>query len=96
MWSYRLQGIVKGAALLRGLAALMGSSADQWFLRPVDARHNRVHVDRQRSLLEAGGYQQLADKVQSDLGISNPAAEHGIDGTAPYWRAALQKSTGPH
>jgi hypothetical protein len=46
--------------------------------------------------LEAGGYRKLADKVQSDLGISNPAAEHGIDGTAPYWRAALQKLTGPH
>jgi len=46
--------------------------------------------------LEAGGYRKLADKVQSDLGISNPAAEHGIDGTAPYWRAALQKSSGPH
>jgi len=46
--------------------------------------------------LEAGGYRKLSDKVQSDLGISNPAAEHGIDGTAPYWRAALQKSSGPH
>ncbi len=46
--------------------------------------------------LEAGGYRKLADRLQSDLGISDPAAEHGIDGTAPYWRAALQKSVGPH
>lgn len=46
--------------------------------------------------LEAGGYRKLSEQVQSDLGISDPASEHGIDGTAPYWRAALQKSTGPH
>jgi len=46
--------------------------------------------------LEAGGYRRLADRVQEDLGIPNPAPEHNIDGTAPYWRAALQKTTGPH
>ena len=46
--------------------------------------------------LEAGGYRKLSDRLQSDLGIPDPAAEHSIDGTAPYWRAALQKSSGPH
>ncbi|MBV8404478.1 MAG: cytochrome C [Gammaproteobacteria bacterium] len=46
--------------------------------------------------LEAGGYRQLSDKLQSDLGITDPSAERRIDGTAPYWRAALQKSSGPH
>jgi hypothetical protein len=46
--------------------------------------------------LEAGGYRKLSEKLQSDLGNSDPAAERGIDGTAPYWRAAVQKSTGPH
>jgi hypothetical protein len=46
--------------------------------------------------LEAGGYRKLSDKVQEDLGVPSPAAEHGIDGTAPYWRVALQRSDGPH
>jgi hypothetical protein len=46
--------------------------------------------------LEAGGYRKLSDDIQSHLGIPDPAAEHNIDGTAPYWRAALQKSIGPH
>jgi hypothetical protein len=46
--------------------------------------------------LEAGGYRKLADRLQEDLGITSPAVEHGIDGTAPYWRAALQKTSGAH
>ena len=46
--------------------------------------------------LEAGGYRMLSDRLQQDVGIPNPAAEHNIDGTAPYWRAALQKTSGPH
>jgi hypothetical protein len=46
--------------------------------------------------LEAGGYRKLSDRLQRDVGIPNPEAEHGIDGSAPYWRAALQKSSGPH
>ena len=46
--------------------------------------------------LEAGGYRKLSDKWQSNLGVNDPSAEHGIDGTAPYWRAALQRSSGPH
>jgi len=46
--------------------------------------------------LEAGGYRKLSDRLQKDVGIPDPAAEHGIDGTAPYWRAALQRTTGPH
>jgi hypothetical protein len=46
--------------------------------------------------LEAGGYRKLSDRVQSDLGIPTPSAEHAIDGTAPYWRAVLQKTIGPH
>jgi hypothetical protein len=46
--------------------------------------------------LEAGGYRKLADRLQEDLGIPKPAAERSIDGTAPYWRAALQKTSGAH
>jgi hypothetical protein len=46
--------------------------------------------------LEAGGYRKLSDKVQEDLGVPSPSAEHGIDGTAPYWRIALQHTDGPH
>jgi hypothetical protein len=46
--------------------------------------------------LEAGGYRKMSDRLQSDVGIPSPAAEHGIDGTAPYWRAALQRSFGTH
>jgi hypothetical protein len=46
--------------------------------------------------LEAGGYRKFSDRLQADFGVPDPAAEHGIDGTAPYWRAALQRTTGPH
>lgn len=46
--------------------------------------------------LEAGGYRKLPDRAQEDVGIPDPAAEHGIDGTAPYWRAALQRTIGPN
>jgi len=46
--------------------------------------------------LEAGGYRKLSDRVQSDFGIQSPSAEHAIDGTAPYWRAVVQKTDGPH
>ena len=46
--------------------------------------------------LEAGGYRKMSDRVQEDVGIPSPAAEHAIDGTAPYWRAALQRTFGAH
>ena len=46
--------------------------------------------------LEAGGYRQLSDRLQGDFGILNAAAEPAIDGTAPYWRATVQKTVGPH
>ncbi|HEY8051865.1 MAG TPA: hypothetical protein VIE42_03565 [Steroidobacteraceae bacterium] len=46
--------------------------------------------------LEAGGYRALADGAQNDLGISDPELGRKLDGTAPYWRAALQKTSGPH
>ncbi len=46
--------------------------------------------------LEAGGYRKLSDRLQSDFGIPDPSAEHGIDGTAPYWRAVAQKTMGSH
>jgi hypothetical protein len=46
--------------------------------------------------LEAGGYRQLSDRLQGDFGILNAAAEPAIDGTAPYWRATVQKTAGPH
>jgi hypothetical protein len=51
--------------------------------------HNTVY-------LELGGYHRLADHIQSDFGIRNPASEHNLDGTALYWRAALQKAQGSH
>jgi hypothetical protein len=46
--------------------------------------------------VEAGGYRKLSDRLQDDVGIPSPGLEHGIDGTAPYWRAALQQTRGPH
>lgn len=46
--------------------------------------------------LEAGGYRKFSDRLQADFGIVDPQSEHGIDGTAPYWRAALQRSMGAH
>jgi len=46
--------------------------------------------------VEAGGYRKMSDRLQEDVGNSNPAAEHSIDGTAPYWRVALQRTVGEH
>ena len=46
--------------------------------------------------LEAGGYRKFSDRLQADFGVQNPQSEHGIDGTAPYLRAALQRSMGAH
>src|SRR5262249_16605102 len=46
--------------------------------------------------LEAGGYRTLTDRIQDDFGIQNPELGRRLDGTAPYWRAALQKVSGPH
>lgn len=46
--------------------------------------------------LEAGGYRKFSDRLQADFGVQNPQQEHGIDGTAPYLRAALQRSMGAH
>jgi hypothetical protein len=45
---------------------------------------------------EFGGYRKMSDRLQEDVGVPNPAGEHGIDGTAPYWRVALQKGSGAH
>ena len=46
--------------------------------------------------LEAGAYRKASGRLQEDVGIPSPDQEHGIDGTAPYWRAALQKTAGSH
>jgi hypothetical protein len=46
--------------------------------------------------LEAGGYRKFSDRLQADFGVLDPQLEHGIDGTAPYWRAALQRTMGAH
>lgn len=46
--------------------------------------------------LEAGGYRKFSDRLQEDFGVANPELEHGIDGTAPYWRATLQRTLGAH
>jgi len=46
--------------------------------------------------LEAGGYQQLSDGALSNLGLDQPSEMDHVKGTAPYWRAALQKEFGQH
>jgi len=46
--------------------------------------------------LEAGGYRRVGDDLLQHLGVSNPEALPRVDGTLPYWRAALQKTSGSH
>ena len=46
--------------------------------------------------LEAGGYRKFSNRLQADFGVVDPQLEHGIDGGAPYWRAALQRTMGAH
>lgn len=46
--------------------------------------------------LEAGGYRNFSDRLQADFGVVDPTQEHALVGTAPYWRAVLQKTSGSH
>ena len=46
--------------------------------------------------LEGGGYRRVGDDLLRHLGVSNPEGLPRIDGTAPYWRAALQRTSGSH
>jgi hypothetical protein len=48
-----------------------------------------------RLYLEAGGYRSLSDSMLGNVGLSAADNSH-LDGIAPYWRAALQFSNGPH
>ncbi len=48
-----------------------------------------------RFYIEAGGYKSLGDSLLNDVGLSPDDNLH-LDSFAPYWRAALQFSNGPH
>jgi hypothetical protein len=45
--------------------------------------------------LEAGGYRSLSDSMLPNVGLTADDNSH-VDGFAPYWRAALQFTNGPH
>jgi hypothetical protein len=80
----RLNNVPNGAPQLYGFYAtqVLGASV-----------YSMVH---DIAYLELGGYRRLSDRLQEDFGITNPQFEHNLNGTAPYWRAALQKSMGSH
>jgi hypothetical protein len=46
--------------------------------------------------LELDGYRSLGDDALRALGVSPSEVGAKIDGTAPYWRVALQHEWGPH
>jgi len=46
--------------------------------------------------LEGGAYRRVGDDLLQHLGVSDPQDLPRIDGSAPYWRAALQKTSGSH
>jgi len=48
-----------------------------------------------RVYLEAGGYKSLSDSMLRNVGLY-PDDNSNLDKFAPYWRAALQFSEGPH
>ena len=48
-----------------------------------------------RFYIEAGGYKSLGDGLLNDVGLS-PADNLHLDSFAPYWRAAVQFTNGPH
>ena len=48
-----------------------------------------------RLYLEAGAYRSLSDSLLKDVGLNADANSH-LKGVAPYWRAALQFTNGPH
>jgi hypothetical protein len=45
--------------------------------------------------IEAGGYRSLSDGLLKNVGLSADDNSH-IKGIAPYWRAVVQHSNGPH
>jgi hypothetical protein len=48
-----------------------------------------------RFYIEAGGYKSLSDSMLDNVGLNADANSH-VEGFAPYWRAAVQHSSGPH
>ncbi len=45
--------------------------------------------------LEAGGFRSLSDSMLPNVGLTADDNSH-VEGFAPYWRAALQFTNGPH
>ena len=48
-----------------------------------------------RFYIEAGAYRSLSDSMLGNVGLSADDNSH-LDGFAPYWRAAVQFTNGPH
>jgi hypothetical protein len=48
-----------------------------------------------RLYLEAGGFRSLSDSMLDTVGLNADANSH-LKGIAPYWRAVLQFTNGPH
>ena len=48
-----------------------------------------------RLYIEAGGFKSLSDSLLDNVGLSADDNSH-VKGIAPYWRAALQFTNGPH
>ncbi len=48
-----------------------------------------------RFYIEAGGFKSLSDSMLDKVGLSADDNSH-LDGFAPYWRAAVQFTNGPH
>ena len=66
-------------------------------LRPDGARGDRLHAYRRDACTwRREATARSPTGLQNDLGISDPELGRKLDGTAPYWRAALQKTSGPH
>ena len=45
---------------------------------------------------EISGYSSLPDRLQQNLGVTDAAHGDHLQGTAPYWRVALQHEVGHH
>ena len=88
VWSFPYTG--SGLAPTPGAAPVIFDGISETVLGPTFY----AMID-DRFYLEVGGYKSLSDSLLDNVGLSAEENSH-LKGFAPYWRAALQFTNGPH
>ncbi len=88
VWSFPYTG--SGLAPAPGAAPIIFDGISETVLGPTFYAMIDDHL-----YLELGGYKSLSDSLLDTVGLSAEENSH-LKGFAPYWRAALQFTNGPH